>query len=57
MLNLLYVNAYEEEWERDKQDLKENYSFSYVVNLDDEIFSEFGSIAFEVKSGGLIRTN
>lgn len=56
LLNLLYVSSYDEEYEQDKQDLKENYVFSYVINLDDEIFSEFGSIGYEIKSGGLIRT-
>ena len=56
LLNLLYVSSYDEEYEQDKQDLKENYAFSYVVNLNDEMFSEFGSIVYKVKSGGLIRT-
>lgn len=56
LLNLLYVSNYDEEWEQDKQELKENYSFSYVVNLEDECFSEFGSIGYDVKCGGLIRT-
>ena len=39
LLNLLYVSSYDEEYEQDKQDLKENYAFSYVVNLNDEMFS------------------
>ena len=56
LLNLLYVSSYDEEYEQDKQDLKENYAFSYVVNLNDEMFSEFGSIVYKVKSGGFIRT-
>ena len=56
LLNLLYVSSYDEEYEQDKQDLKENYAFSYVVNLNDEMFSDFGSIVYKVKSGGLIRT-
>lgn len=56
LLNLMYVSSYEEEWEQDKQDLKENYVFSYVINLDDEMFSEFGSIGYDIKNGGLIRT-
>ena len=35
LLNLLYVSSYDEEYEQVKQDLKENYVFSYVINLDD----------------------
>ena len=56
LLNLMYVSAYKDEWEQDKQDLKDNYVFSYVINLDEEVFSEFGSIGYEIKSGGLVRT-
>ena len=55
LLNLLYVSDYEEEWQQDRQDLKENYSFCYVVNLDAEIFSEFGSVGINIVNGGLIR--
>ena len=56
LLNLLYVTSFEKDWEQDQQDLKENYSFCYVVDLDDKIFSEFGGIGIEVANGGLIRS-
>ena len=52
---LLYISPYEEEWEQDKQDLKEGYAFVYVYNKDDEFCSEFGSIGFKRNIGGLVR--
>lgn len=56
MLALLYVSEYEEEWEMDRDDLKEGYPIAYVINLDDEHSSEFGSIGIKSQFGGLIRT-
>lgn len=53
----LYVSQYKEEWEQDRQDLKDKSPLCYVYNKDCEEFSEFGSIGFEVMkmSGGLKR--
>lgn len=53
----LYVSEYEEEWEQDRQDLKEKNPLCYVYNQNCPEFSEFGSIGFEVMkmSGGLKR--
>lgn len=56
ILNLMYVSENQEEWEQDRQDLEENYSFTYCYNLDDEWCSEFGSIGIGTRAGGIIRT-
>ena len=55
LLNLLYVTSYDEEWEQDWKDLYENCPLSYVINLDEESFSEFGAIGIRVVAGGIIR--
>lgn len=56
MLALLYVSDSEEEWEYDIDDLKAGYPFAYVMNLDDDDCSEFGSIGVKPQFGGLVRT-
>ena len=55
-LSLLYVSAEEEEWEQDNQWLSEGYPMAYVVNLDNESYSEFGSIGVRPSMGGILRT-
>lgn len=55
MLSYLYVSSNEEEWEQDRQDLKDGCPIVYVKNVDDEILSEFGSIGIELRNGGVIR--
>ncbi len=56
MLSLLYVSDNEEEWEMDKDDLKEGYALVRVENLDDSNLSEFGSIGIKPAMGGVVRT-
>ena len=55
LLNLLYVTSYQEEWEDDWIDLKQGYPVTYVINLSEPTFSEFGSIGIKVVAGGIIR--
>lgn len=55
LYSLLFVNEDKEEWEYDKEDLKQGYAFCYVVNKDTPEFSEFGSIVITPSIGGLIR--
>ena len=55
LYHFLYVSDYEEEWEMDNDDIKENYVMSYVWNKNDDICSEFGTIAVRQKFGGLVR--
>lgn len=56
MHSYLYVSSNEEEWEQDRQDLKDGCPIVYVENVDDEVLSEFGSIGIELRNGGVIRT-
>ena len=56
LLAYLYVSNDEDEWGYDRNDLKDGYACAYVKNLDEEAFSEFGSIAIKPSFGGLIRT-
>lgn len=59
MLTFLYVSPDKEEWELDREDLKMGMPLAYVANLDDERFSEFGSVGVKVYlpgKSGLVRT-
>ena len=56
MLTFLYVSDDEEEWGYDRDDLKAGYACAYVKNLDEDAFSEFGSVGIKPELGGLIRT-
>lgn len=56
LLSLLYVSNNIDEWNMDKQYLKDGETCSYVANLSDIECSEFGYIGIEQKNGGLSRT-
>ena len=53
--SMLYVSSNKEEWESDKEDIKNGYVFAYVENVDCPWCSEFGSIAVKSQFGGLMR--
>lgn len=53
--SILYVSSDKEEWQQDKDDIKDGYVFAYVENIDDDFCSEFGSIAISPSFGGLVR--
>ena len=53
--SMLYVSSDTDEWEQDKQDIKDGYTFAWVENVDLDWCSEFGSIAIKPSFGGLIR--
>lgn len=55
LYNIFYVSTDENEWEQDKEDLKQDYAFVYVYNKSADWCSEFGSIAIKKNIGGLIR--
>lgn len=57
LYSLLYVSQHENEWDYDKDDIKHNIALSYVVNINEECFSEFGSIGIKPQYGGVIRIN
>ena len=52
---ILYVSKYRDEWKMDIEDLKDGYAMAYVKNIDNDTFSEFGSVAIKSNIGGLIR--
>lgn len=53
--SILYVSHDTDEWQRDKEDIKDGYVFAYVENVDNPWCSEFGSIAVKSQFGGLVR--
>ena len=53
--SILYVSPDTDEWQRDKDDIKEGYIMAYVENVDNDWCSEFGSIAVKSQFGGLVR--
>ena len=55
-LDLFYVSPYKEEWAHDREDLLQGYSLVYAKNFDDDLCSEYGSICFACRGGGLVRT-
>lgn len=57
MLSILYVSDEKDEWEYDREDLQSGYACAYVINLDDDFCSEFGSIGVRPQFGGLVRTD
>jgi len=57
LYSILFVSKHQNEWKKDKADIKQDYAMSYVVNMDEPAFSEFGSIGFRRSIGGLVRTS
>ena len=55
LYSLLFVGDDESEWEYENEDIADNYVFSYVINNDEPMFSEFGTIGVGQRFGGLIR--
>lgn len=56
LLTFLYVSKHEEEWELERRDLENGTPIAFVVNVDNNLFSEFGSVGIESVSGRVIRT-
>lgn len=52
---ILFVSCYDNEWERDREEMKKGYMFTYVKNIDDEWCSEFGTVVIKPNIGGLVR--
>lgn len=55
LLSFLYVSKNKDEWGYDRDDIKHGYVVAYVLNLDDDCCSEFGSIGIKSQFGGLVR--
>jgi len=54
LLAMLYVSKSSDEWECDREDLKQGYPFAYVKNFSGG--SEIGVIGIKRQNGGLMRT-
>lgn len=54
--SLFYVSDNKEDWEMDREDLKNGFAFVYVWNKTDPFSSEFGSIGYRSSLGGVVRT-
>ncbi|MGN0398848.1 MAG: hypothetical protein ACI4EO_01855 [Blautia sp.] len=54
-LSLLYVSEYDEEWEYDREDMKEGIAIAHCLNLDNPQCSESGSIGVRPCFGGVAR--
>lgn len=52
----LFVSKHKEEWESEREDLKQGETIAYVYNQDDDICSEFGYVGIRQSFGGLVRT-
>ena len=60
LLTCLYVSSTPDEWGMDNEDLildEDNtcYPLAYVINLDDDTCSEFGSVGIRLMNGGVVR--
>lgn len=57
LCDMLYVSDYKKEWPSDRADLQEGLSCVYCYNLEEPMFSEFGTVAFEFSKryGGIYR--
>ena len=56
LYSLFYVSKHKDEWDYDKDDIAYKRQFVYVINVDDDSCSEFGTIGFKERFGGLMRT-
>ena len=56
LYSFLFVSQYKDDWDYDNEDLNNNRSLVYVKNIDEDAFSEFGTIGIKSQFGGLIRT-
>ncbi len=56
LLTLLFVSDQPGEWEQDRAYVKARNPLTYVINLDHETQSEFGSVKVETHAGVMVRT-
>lgn len=54
---LLQVSPFEEDWEEERNDLKEGQTLAYVENVSHPDWSEFGTVFFKTTGAGLVRTS
>ena len=51
---LLFVGKYDEEWEIEREDLRDGYALSYTINREYPECSEMGSICFRITKDGCV---
>jgi hypothetical protein len=56
LLSLMYISKNKSEWEQDIDDIKTGQAVVYVLNVEDNLNSEFGSIGITPRNGGVGRT-
>ena len=55
LITFLYVSVFQDEWEREKLELKTGYALAYVINTDDGLCTEFGGVWLKSINGGVVR--
>ena len=55
LLSLLYVAKDEDEWSQERKDIETGEVFVKVVNLNEDLFSEYGYIGIKPSMGGITR--
>ena len=53
LLSMLYVSQHQEEWKRDREDLKDGLPLAYCINLADQEMAEVGGIQIKGANGGI----
>lgn len=53
--SMLYVSKYNEEWKRDREELKIGLPVAFCINLSDPQMAEFGGIQIDGAMGGIIQ--
>ena len=55
ILDLFYVSSFEEEWENEKKSISQGFAYVKAINLSVDEFSDYGTIQFQNRMGGLVR--
>ena len=53
LLSMLYVSKNQDEWKRDREDLKDGLPLAYCINLADLEMAEVGGIQIKGANGGI----
>lgn len=53
LLSMLYVSKNQDEWKRDREDLKDGLPLAYCINLADPEMAEVGGIQIKGANGGI----
>lgn len=53
--SFFYVSAYKGDWKGQRNDLQASTPIVYVLNMENRVFSEYGSIAIECRHGVIVK--